>query len=145
MKAFGLLFCLVSASAVGSTASMSISDAKPTFVERTYVCHKYTDNELDIGRGMYTKEGAVTLLDTEIRQRKDGFTIAKNNLFPNGSALDNPVGGSISGQAGNHDSMIFKRQDDDRKTYFIVYMTNPDPKSDGEINRAIFIADCSKQ
>lgn len=114
-------------------------------VEKNYVCHKYTDNGIDANLGQYTSEGPVTLLDTEVTQNKEGFNIGKNSLFPEGNNLINPVGGSISGQAGNKDSMIFKRLDDDKKLYFIIYLFDTDPESDGEINRAVFLADCEKK
>lgn len=113
-------------------------------VLKTWTCQQYTDNEMNGVQGFLT-DNPVVQMEFEIEQTKFDVVVKENDLFKEKLVMTIPEGGDISGLSGNQHDMMFRRLDGNGKAYFIVYMSNPDPKSDGGINRAVVIAGCDKQ
>lgn len=117
---------------------------KDNTVLKSWVCQKYTDNEMDGKKGFLT-DNPVIPMEFEIEQTKYDVVVKKNDLFKESLVMTIPEGGAMTGVSGNQHDMMFRSVDGNGKAYFIIYMTNPDPKSDGGINRGVVIADCDKQ
>lgn len=111
-------------------------------IDKTYVCQKYNDNHLNEAYEYVGEDSGVLLAEQTIHQNNSGFIIDKNVVFPDGLSVDNPVGGSITGMAGNGSTVFFKRSDLDGKTYFVVYLTQGKNEAP---NRVMYIADCEKK
>lgn len=123
---------------------------KPSFdptvnaaVQKTFVCQKYTDNEFNPVYG-FTTDNPVVKHETRIEQTKFQFIFEKNDLFTDGLKLAIPEGGNITGVASSATDTMVKRTDGYGKPYFVLYFGNQDPQSDGEINRAVYVADCKR-
>lgn len=143
MKKIVLALALIPAVGFASQSQQSFAPS-PTHVTDTYVCQKYTDNEMSPGVGFVT-DNPVVQLEFKIEQTEFDYVVKPNMLFPDPMTMTVPEGGEISGLSGNKHDMMFKNEDGDGKPYFIIYMSNTDPKSKGEINRAVVIAGCDQQ
>ena len=131
------------AAAAQQPSALSLDPTVGAVVQKTFVCQKYTDNAMTLTNG-YTTDNPVVTMESRIEQTKYEFKFTKNDLFKEGLVLTIPEGGNISGVAGNQEEMMFKRVDGNGKPYFILYFANQDPRSDGEINRAVYVADCKR-
>jgi hypothetical protein len=136
-----LVVALFPTLAFAALSNNRVIDSAP--VLNSFTCQKYTDNELSMEQGYLTDNPATDLV-FNIDQTKYEFIVKKNDLLKKDIRLTIPEGGNISGMSGNAHEMMFKRIDGDDKPYFVIYFTNSDPKSDGGINRAVFIAKCDK-
>lgn len=136
-----LAVALFPALAFGSVMHSAVIDNAP--VVKSFTCQKYTDNEMNMVQGFLT-DNPVTNLVFDIEQTKYQFIVKKNDLFKDDIRLDIPEGGNISGVSGNAQDMMFRRIDGNGKPFFIIYMANRSKHSDGEINRAVYIADCTR-
>jgi hypothetical protein len=142
MKKIALVLSLIPTVGFAAMNQQPFIAVDPTVgaqVLKTYTCQKYTDNAMNMTQGFLT-DNPVIQKEIVIEQTKYEFTVEKNDLFKEGLKLSIPEGGAISGVAGNQRDMLFRRVDDDGKTYFIVYLTN----DDREINRGVFLADCTR-
>lgn len=122
---------------------------KPTGV---YVCSKYTDNDVDTARD--NEEAIITDnpsqdLEFKITKKKDGYTIKKNTVFPEGKVLTNPAMEYMPGFGGDDDTMLFEKEDLDGAKYFLVFitpfkMTGKEDKDNG-IHRLLTVASCKAE
>ncbi|MNG47050.1 hypothetical protein D3C79_49170 [compost metagenome] len=131
------------AAAAQQPSALSLDPTVNAAVQKTFVCQEYTDNAMTFTQG-YTTDNPRVTMETRIEQTKYEFKFAKNDLLKEGLVLAIPEGGNISGVAGTQHEMMFKRVDGNGKPYFILYFADPDPKSDGEINRAVYVANCKR-
>lgn len=121
----------------------SLDPTANAVVQKTFVCQRYTDNEMTFTNG-FTTDNPQVVMETRVEQTKYEFKFIKNDLFKEGLSLAIPEGGNISGVAGTEHEMMLKRVDGNGKPYFVLYFANQDPMSDGEINRAVYVADCKR-
>lgn len=131
------------AAAAQQPSSLSLDPTVNAAVQKTFVCQKYTDNEFNFVNG-FTTDNPVHELETRIEQTKYQFNFGKNTLFKEGIRFAIPEGGNITGVASTATEQMFKRVDGYGKPYFVVYFSNPDPESDGQFNRAVYVADCKR-
>ena len=146
MKKIVLAMALIPAVGFASAKQQPFVITDPTVgapVQKSYVCKKYTDNEISLTQG-YLTDNPIVEMETTIEQTKYEFIVEKNDLFKDEIRMSIPEGGGISGVAGNQHDMLFRRVDGNGKPFFIVYFANTDPQSDGGINRAVYIADCTR-
>lgn len=147
MKISLLVLALIPVVGMGAAAQQPF---KPTFdptvnavVQKSFVCQQYTDNEFNFVNG-FTTDNPIVQLETKIEQTKYQFNFEKNDLFKEGINFAIPEGGNITGVASTATEQMFKRVDGNGKPYFVVYFSNPDPESEGEFNRAVYVADCKR-
>lgn len=141
LKKVALVLALLPAFSFASTSKQPMINLSKTDINNIYVCQKYNDNRINSQGEFVGEDSGVLLLRQEIKQSNLGFTITANKLFEKGLVMENPVGGSVTGMAGNNTVAFFKRQDNDDKPYFILYMTGPS----GGFERVMYIADCVKE
>lgn len=114
---------------------------------KTYICGKYTLNEIDAHKGFLT-DNPIQQGVTVIRQTDEQFTIEPNVIFVDHQQLTNPAGGTKTGFAFNESYLFFKRRNVNNDVYFLVYegkhKTETMPGTD-DIDRLIAIADCAEE
>lgn len=151
MKAFSALVLLTMAFSAYAAASKTPDTVIRSSNDITYRCESYTNNKVDpVSRT--ASDNPVIERKTIVIQTKEGFIIKKGDAFKKQHVLTNNQMGSLSGMAGDPNTLMLKKEHGEGNVYFITYLFEDSPGNDekgvmipGPNTGLIVIADCIAQ
>lgn len=146
MKAVVMLFAFLFMSRVFAAMSYPIPETVQT--TQDYECVQYTVNEVHQD-GTTTDNPVMSGINT-VHQTVQGFNISAGAAFKDDKILTNAQMGSISGMAGDPETLLLKKENSSGSVYFTIYLfdkTKINAKgvpTKGAVNGLIVLAGCNE-
>lgn len=95
----------------------------------TYHCAKYTSNKIDpVTRA--TTDAPIMSAKSVVIETKEGYIINKGAAFSKQVVVINDQMGSLSGMAGNPNTLLLRKENNAGGVYFINYLFENSPGKD---------------
>lgn len=127
MKAFSTLVLLTMAFSAYAAAPKAPDTVIRSSNDITYRCDSYTSNKVDPVKRVFITDNPVINQKTIVIQTKEGFIIKKGDAFKKQRVLTNNQMGSLSGMAGDPNTLLLQKENSYGNTYFITYLFENSP------------------
>lgn len=149
MKAFSTLVLLAMAFSAYAATPKAPDTVIRSSNDTTYRCESYTSNKIDPVKRASITDNPIIEQKTIVIQTKEGFIIKKGDAFKKQRVLTNNQMGSLSGMAGDPNTLLLQKENNQGGVYFITYLFEDSPGYDdkgvmkpGANTGLIVMADC---
>lgn len=129
MKALSTLILLIVAFSAWAGIPKEPNTAVRSSKDVTYHCAKYTSNKIDPATRTST-DNPIRVAKSVVIETKEGYIINKGEAFSKQVVLVNDQMGSLSGMAGNPNTLLLRKENSYGGVYFITYLFEDSPGKD---------------